>query len=431
MFFKCILFVLIFSSVSFASQDYLLFREGVPVLEYQDYVEDLPFEKGDTLIFSKDKKFEFIKFLGSGGTTLVLEVKIPGEKKHYALRMPKFDHDGYYVDKYIEYTYVGYQKLKNTGIRIPEIYDYRKERFILMELIEDKLEGEEYFFNYEEHDNKVLEKALHSLIEFARSSAKLEMVSDFRADQLIYSIKNDEWFLADWLNVINYTEDVDSKSIFDQKDFMIDFQDGTGDRLYHQELSSPEIRRGKIIIEELSRVVREARFNMQEIDKRETVKRSFLRTKVKSSKELFKLFDFIPSNQRYWNTQVKDEFFQSSHLFNKFNAPMKQYLQLSKRFKLKQSDKNRVLKVSFELSKDFDEALYAITTSGVHAPEKSEFIFNNIEDLFDFEPTEKQWALLIKQPYLEEFEKKELLRRYVTKNWKTDCFKTMSSLFFN
>ncbi|MGI4992361.1 hypothetical protein ACRXCV_07020 [Halobacteriovorax sp. GFR7] len=153
-------------------------------------------------IHLKNKVVTFKEILGSGNTTLILNVYDEGLQRNLALRLPHGNEEKQYTlydgKKFINYSYEGYSELNETDLSIPKIHEYEKSSYLLVDLIKNDFDLKEYFNHIETitSDQKVLVE--NALIEFAKESAIYQSIGDFHNEQLVYSMSKRKWFLLDW-----------------------------------------------------------------------------------------------------------------------------------------------------------------------------------------------------------------------------------------
>jgi len=163
---------------------------------------------GDILRFSNGTEFLLINVLGTGFTTLILEVRQMqngqpyGEK--FALRIPSSNRlmgnslKNFRARTLINKFYDGYDLLVEQGVNVPKLYEHLSEEYNLVEKINFDLNGSDFFLKPGKFAPKLLTAAEEALYEFARSVSVFENIGDFRADQLVYVASENRWILLDW-----------------------------------------------------------------------------------------------------------------------------------------------------------------------------------------------------------------------------------------
>ncbi|EQC50885.1 hypothetical protein [Bacteriovorax sp. DB6_IX] len=151
------------------------------------------------------RDYRIIKSLGKGNTTRVFLVE--NEQGEFALRIPlssgNFNTFSRYED-YIDAFYLGHRALETQRIRVPKIYEFESQNYLLVEKLEleDSFDLKEFFF----YKNKILDKsgsqhyikAREKLVDFMKTLAPFKDVKDFHLKQLVYSPKQESWLLVDW-----------------------------------------------------------------------------------------------------------------------------------------------------------------------------------------------------------------------------------------
>jgi hypothetical protein len=191
------LLVLPFLEGGFA-RDIILFEDDDPVLHYSEKFNEA--EPGDVLSFDDGKiKFKIIKYLDHGGTTNVLHVQQikPFKKKHMALRMPL---DDWKSAKYLTSYKKGQRELKNSGIRVPKIYNYLYEQFLAVELFEPAFDFEDFATMNKKVPKHMVKEAEQAYYRFMKSASGFEIIGDFKPEQLLYDPNIKEWVLLDFTN---------------------------------------------------------------------------------------------------------------------------------------------------------------------------------------------------------------------------------------
>ncbi len=182
----------------------LFTKSGEQVANYRDQLTSL--SPGDTLCFDGCRyRFEFVKPLGHGDFTEILEVRLLAPHKRstppeLALRLPldvETSGSTEYV-KFIDHFIDGYGILKRQGIHLPKVYFAKIHQFVAVERIAYDFNLEDFFLKSDSIPAKFLEDAEASLYRFAYTIATLERIGDFHAGQLVYSHRINEWILIDF-----------------------------------------------------------------------------------------------------------------------------------------------------------------------------------------------------------------------------------------
>lgn len=151
------------------------------------------------------RDYRIIKSLGKGNTTRVFLVE--NEQGEFALRIPlssgNFNTFSRYED-YIDAFYLGHQALETQRIRVPKIYEFESQNYLLVEKLEleDSFDLKEFFFYKDKIQDKLGSqhyiKAREKLVDFMKTLAPFKDVKDFHLKQLVYSPKQESWLLVDW-----------------------------------------------------------------------------------------------------------------------------------------------------------------------------------------------------------------------------------------
>jgi hypothetical protein len=206
-----LLFLLSFTSSYAIADDIELFVNNVQVEKYEHRLMEV--KPGDILVFDEDRtQFKVIEDLGEGGTTKifkVVQIKPKLSKIELALRIPlkagstlysEVRHTTPYSD-FIDLFKDGHEELRQSGVRIPSIHDYKKSQFVAVELIKVDFSLEDYL-RYPEKikglSPQTMMEAENALYRFVESVIEYSDIGDFGIDQLTYDQKEKEWVLLDW-----------------------------------------------------------------------------------------------------------------------------------------------------------------------------------------------------------------------------------------
>jgi hypothetical protein len=173
-----------------------------------------------------EKSYEIGELLGQGNTTKVFALQNDPTR---VLRLPKnwnVYHDGpSLIAKFITDWISGYNILWPKFKSIPEMYDSVPDLYIEAERVGNK--GDPTLYDFLENPNQftTLQRTqmLEALESFARKTADLIQIGDFRSAQLMYT-RDRGWMLMDWSNGAYFRTDLElaeqfrvhTQSIFDQ-----------------------------------------------------------------------------------------------------------------------------------------------------------------------------------------------------------------------
>jgi hypothetical protein len=172
---------------------------------------------GDVLRFSNGQEFYFNHKLGKGFTTVVLAVREMQNGQPVgellALRVPVSDkflgqsRMNLKVRMFVDKFYDGYDLLVEKGVAVPKLHGHLSEEYNLVDLITSdmsvdlitsEMNGFDFFAHPEKFSGDLLQVAELALYDFAKSVAMFENIGDFKAEQLIYVVKENRWMLVDW-----------------------------------------------------------------------------------------------------------------------------------------------------------------------------------------------------------------------------------------
>lgn len=199
---QCLVILLFLFSNKIIAKEIVLFSEdSKAVKNYNKAREEIM--PGDTLVFSKNKKFKVDQLLGCGNTSCIYELaNFPGQ----VLRIPKnsglyffTQRSTYYYEDYIQEFANGKSLLNKYGIPSAQVYEDQKNEFVRVEKINSFTDLRQFLANpflYSKSDRFKMEE---DLVEFAKTVSPLKTIGDFYSDQLHY-IKGRGWVLLDWTN---------------------------------------------------------------------------------------------------------------------------------------------------------------------------------------------------------------------------------------
>lgn len=202
------LFVTILVCFNLWAEDYPLFNnKGEALPNYDNVVTSL--KHGDRLFFSDGKYFTFLRLLGNGKNTLVLEVaELPGKALRVALKTSSFR----YIDTYVQ----GDISLSTENIPHVKLYANYSNQYAIVEKIEKP------FLNFDEMIDKLSSIDPKDIAEQEKASSIAKKLSDFliklslfyssndmTPDNLIYDIKAERWVLLDWFGELKPVRTVD------------------------------------------------------------------------------------------------------------------------------------------------------------------------------------------------------------------------------
>jgi hypothetical protein len=168
------------------------------------------FKAKEKVFLTRDRWVELVlnKKLGEGSNTIVFRVKDPKDNWYYALRIPNQTQER----EYVEATMLGYTELRERGVYVPLVKEYRPESYILLEEKEVIFDLGQYLdkhFYVNEAEN------LEALLRFAREVAPFSQIGDAHEENIVFSEKENRWILLDWTFGHELAEDSSSLTIFD------------------------------------------------------------------------------------------------------------------------------------------------------------------------------------------------------------------------
>jgi len=153
-------------------------------------------------IFLHEKQVTYKGILGSGNTTIILRVFDPQERKELALRLPhgnsKKNYDIYDGKRFLNQTFEGYQELLDTNLPIPKVHSFKRDSYLLVDLVEHDFDLRTFLARNENFDVQEKTKIVESLVNFAKDTAIYQSIGDFDLQQVVYSTQKNKWYLLDW-----------------------------------------------------------------------------------------------------------------------------------------------------------------------------------------------------------------------------------------
>ena len=199
-----IILILIFGPLrSLNAKDiFLRKKNGKAVKNYDALIREENLRPGDRIYLNSEKYFTYVKNLGEGNLTQVLEVTSEGSDTSYALRLPYrsgFAHLAESEEAINEFIY-GYYTLKEQNISIPNIIESKEFQYVLVDKIEDSFNLHSFLFNEASTSLSAnqLKEAEKALVEFIKEIAPFESISDAHGKQIVYDIDKKKWILIDW-----------------------------------------------------------------------------------------------------------------------------------------------------------------------------------------------------------------------------------------
>ena len=206
-------------------------QTNAQVADYVDKVVAL--EPNDVLVFDDGisrKSYKIGRKLGAGNTTLVIELADDPTK---VIRIPL--RSGIFKPLEIPYTTImrtfqnGVSTLEQSGIPSVKMHDSMQGQFAVVDRVKT-----EYRFDRFLHDEdlppKLRQEMTDALVDFARRSAVLTEISDFRPDQFVYDAKSKQWILFDWTNLHKKASFEYAEEVVNQPTAFINGKDRFGDR---------------------------------------------------------------------------------------------------------------------------------------------------------------------------------------------------------
>jgi len=194
------------------SEEISLFNSGKAYhRDYNRIVAELSRMEGDaeyfkkrslSLCFSNKKCWPIKNVLGSGNTTVILDVG-NGKVIRVAKRVGTFS-EFYFFSDYIRMFAKGYEALAQQKVRVPHLFlaESNIPEYVLVEKIDTDFTLFDLTRGKTRHKKEippaVREKAWKKFIDFAESTWPFGRLSDFHGKQISYSEKTGEWTLFDW-----------------------------------------------------------------------------------------------------------------------------------------------------------------------------------------------------------------------------------------
>ena len=176
---------------------------------YRDELLDI--KKGDIVRFSDGRRFTIQGALGEGGTTRVFDI---GNGR--ALRLPSSAAN---CCKWNQYILDNGPILDRAGVPVPQVYveessklghyvvvEKVQVRTTLADALSDLSRGRMTLAEFEQY--------VPSLVEFARSTASLSYISDFKPAQLGWT--GQKWVLLDWANAPHFAVSMKEVTVFER-----------------------------------------------------------------------------------------------------------------------------------------------------------------------------------------------------------------------
>lgn len=196
-------------TLSFADESYKLTRLGIPTRNYDLDIEQL--KEGDTVFFGA-KKFRLGKYLGQGTTAQIFSL---AEQPDAVIRISKQAN----ALRYIDSTISGEDFLNEMNIPHTKIISHSPGEFVVAQ----KLPSTAMQLNLAIVDaikNPDKRSRLEAaILKFARLTAAVSRLGDFRFDQIAYDPVQDALILFDWRDDNTRAEAPSSKTIFEENPF--------------------------------------------------------------------------------------------------------------------------------------------------------------------------------------------------------------------
>lgn len=165
-----------------------------------DYIKKEKFNPGDEFILANGKRYKLEKKLGSGSTTNVLGVKEVVNGNSYALRIPKISGENqlelavHYINSFKR----GHLRLKRLNVPIPDLYDFHRDAYVLVEKLNPAFNLHDFYFRPERFSSENISLAEEALYGFVVDTSHLKHIGDFKAEQVLFDRVSKQWILADW-----------------------------------------------------------------------------------------------------------------------------------------------------------------------------------------------------------------------------------------
>lgn len=192
--------------------------------------------------FTFSKEYQVGERLGRGNTTVIYELLNEPKK---ALRVPiVYNNKKSQVRNginltprplrrsFINGTIWGHKILKEAGVKVVEMHDYRYDQFAIV----DRVNGPSFFdfiSNLESYSESEKEKMFKGFVEFAKSTYLLEEIGDFNSTQVVFD-KERGWVLIDWTKYSRWLEPGNSNNTIGRL--------AEEEEVVRLEISKPELR---------------------------------------------------------------------------------------------------------------------------------------------------------------------------------------------
>ncbi len=185
--------------------------DGTPV-QLETYSHEVKNAKpGDVFRFSDGKEIKIGRLIGSGGTARIYEI---ADEPGRVLRIPKdygyFDfnpagpaYSRHYTD-FIDYTIEGVEPMKRAGVPMIEVFEHSPKEYVIVERLPAQAVRLDQFIERRWKNNtpEVEQQMIQDLLEFARKTALLRSIGDFKAEQIAY-VPGRGWVVFDWTNGVS------------------------------------------------------------------------------------------------------------------------------------------------------------------------------------------------------------------------------------
>lgn len=185
-------------------------------------------KEGDVISFTNQKRFKIKKFLGSGNTTMILELEGSPPR---AIRLPKNSGShskeftyGELLDSFVK----GARYLEENAVPSVKIHESLAQEYAIVDKVNVDFTFGEFLKNNDisESDRK---KMIEEFYSFAKKTARLEKIGDFHPGQLVYDGK--KWIVLDWTSSNSKVIFDDAKMVLESPSVFIEKWYGAGERL--------------------------------------------------------------------------------------------------------------------------------------------------------------------------------------------------------
>jgi hypothetical protein len=198
-----------------------LFKDGAPVAAYDDLVADLV--RGDTLVFSDGRRFQVRKvFPSPGAMTRVLDV---GGGK--VIRIPKISYMLHFQQLFLEQM----KELEAHGVPAVRVFaeESLSPEYLVVEKVDIRFTAEDLLNRSKPIPRAERAKAKRALTAFARSTASLSEIGDFKPDALVWD--GSRWRVLDTgLFPHVPAEAIASRTVFESEGMTLPPRKGRGSR---------------------------------------------------------------------------------------------------------------------------------------------------------------------------------------------------------